>query len=473
MKKLNELIDTNIDLVINSINDNSNVEQPGSLFVCIEGLNVDGHDCVKEAVSNGAIAIVASKDIDIDVPVIKVDDTNAAMNDILNKYYDNVLGKLKLIGVTGTDGKTTTTSIIYQIINNLSTCGYIGTNGVIANNINYKSGYTTPPPKELFSIFNEFVNNDVNYVAMEVSSERLLTKRIDSIPFDVSILTNITSDHLDKHKTFDNYLESKSKLFAMTKPDGYSIINVDDPYVDYFIKKTKAKTITYGINHYADVMANNILVQEDKLIFDLNFFGYKYIVESPLSGLYNVYNLMAAITGCYVLGFDMNMILGKVKQLEKIDGRVSIIDFNNLFKVIIDYAHTPNALTNILTFANSICKNKIITVTGSAGGRDRSKRSQMGEVVTSLSDHVIFTADDPRHEEVSDIVNDMTKDLKRSNYEIEYDRARAIEKALLMAVKGDIVLIAGRGNDSYMPYKDGYVKCNDYEEVSRIRKQVS
>lgn len=474
MKKLNQLFDTDLSTEIYCIEDDSKKKQPHSLFVCIQGLIKDGHDYAKEAIKNGAVAILASKQIDVSVPVLLVEDTNQAMIHLLNTFYDRILERIKLIGVTGTDGKTTLTNIIYQLINKFKRAGYIGTNGVLCNDFHYKTGFTTPFPIELFDILNRFYQARVEYVAMEVSSERLLTRRMDAVPFDIAILTNITSDHLDKHQTFDNYLECKGKLFEMVPSSGYSIINVDDDQASYFIHKSKGKVITYGINKEADVMAKELCVKPNYLAFTLDSIYGHYKVCSPLSGYYNVYNVMAAITTMYLLGFPIKKTIDYVNQLQPIVGR-AIISAIHDFHVIIDYAHTANALKQLINYAKLYATNRIITVTGAAGGRDCGKRPIIGSMVASLSDYVIFTMDDPRNEDVIDIIHDLTSYLDEHvhHYEIEVDRKKAIQKALKMAKKGDVVVVAGRGDDRYMPIRDHYIECNDYEEVALYEKQVS
>jgi UDP-N-acetylmuramoyl-L-alanyl-D-glutamate--2,6-diaminopimelate ligase len=475
MKKLSDLISCNYDTLISSIEDDSRAKNDNYLFCCIKGLTVDGHNYVKSAIENGAVAILSENDMDVNVPVVKVNDTNKAMVEVLSCFYDHVDKKIKLIGVTGTDGKTTVTSIIYQLLNQVDKAGYIGTNGIECEGYKQSSLYTTPLPKDFFKALNGFYQNGCHYACMEVSSERLKTKRIDNLNFDIAIFTNLTSDHLNNHKTLKDYRECKGKLFGMLKKDGYGIINNDDENAPYFKRKSSGKVITYGIDNEADFKADNIIVSSKKLIFNLHTKLGEYLVESPLSGRYNVYNLMAAIIACYVLGYDIQTIIDNIKNLKPIIGRTNIIDYCNRFKVVIDYAHTAYALQNVLEYARVLTDNKIITVTGSAGGRDKTKRPIMGKIVTSLSDYVIFTMDDPRWEDPNDIIDDMISKLDNNihNYERVIDRSTAIKKALKLAKNGDVVVIAGRGNDTFMPIGREYIRCNDYEEVYKnLRNEV-
>jgi UDP-N-acetylmuramoyl-L-alanyl-D-glutamate--2,6-diaminopimelate ligase len=472
MKKLSELIPCDYDTLIASIEEDSRVRADNYLFCCIKGFTVDGHKYVNQAVDNGAVAILSEEELDVDVPVVKVKDTNKAMIEVLSRFFNEVDKKMKLIGVTGTDGKTTTTSIIYQLINSVSKCGYIGTNGIECDGYSKETHLTTPPPKEMFEALDNFYKNDCEYVAMEVSSEGLRAKRLESMSFDIAVFTNLTKDHINNHGTYENYRECKGKLFAMIKKDGYAIINNDDENADYFKNLSTGKIITYGIDTEADFRAKDIIVSSRRLIFNLETPIGEFTIESPLSGRYNVYNITSAIASLYALGFDISSLIECIGNLKPIKGRANIINYNDRFNAIIDYAHTANALKNILEYARVMTNGSIITVTGSAGGRDKVKRPEMGKIVTSLSDYVIFTMDDPRREDPNDIIDDMVSELNADiyNYERIIDRSKAIKRALSIARNGDVVLIAGRGNDTFMPIGDEFIRCNDYEEVYKNLK---
>lgn len=473
MKKLCELIPCNYDTLISSIEDNSKIKNPNYLFCCIEGLTVDGHDYINDAIGNGAVAILSKKEITASVPVVKVEDTNKAMIEVLSCFYDHIEEQMNIIGVTGTDGKTTVASMLYQILNMVSKAGYIGTNGIECSEYSESTYLTTPLPKDIFRAFDIFYKNKCKYVSMEVSSERLLTNRIDDMNFDIGIFTNLTHDHFNNHKTFENYRDCKIKMFKKIKDTGYAIINFDDESSSFFIEASHGKILTYGILCKADFMATDIIITPKKLIFKLITKDREYMVESPLSGKYNVYNLLAVIATCYAFGFDIQTIIDHIKDLKTIKGRADVISFNNKFKVIIDYAHTANALKNILEYAHVLTDNRIITVIGTAGGRDAMKRPELGNIATSLSDKVIFTMDDPRMEDPNDIIDQMVCKLDKdiSNYERIIDRALAIKKALTIALPGDVVVIAGRGNDFFMPVGNNVIRCNDYEEVYKNLKE--
>ena len=476
MRKLSELIPCNYDTLISSVEDDSRIKNPNYLFCCIEGLTVDGHDYINDAIENGAVAILSKKEITASVPVVKVKDTNKAMIEVLSRFYDHPEDQMKLIGITGTDGKTTVASMLYQILNMVSKAGYIGTNGIECSEYSESTYLTTPLPKNIFRAFDIFNKNKCKYVAMEVSSERLLTNRIDDMNFDIGIFTNLTHDHFNNHKTFENYRDCKIKMFKKIKDNGYAIINTDDENASSFIKSTNGKIFTYGIECKSDFMAKDIIIAPKKLIFKLIIKEKEYMVESPLSGKYNVYNLLAVIATFYALGFDIKTIIEHIKELKTIKGRADVISFNNGFKVLIDYAHTANALKNILEYTHILTDNRIITVTGTAGGRDTTKRSELGNIATSLSDKVIFTMDDPRMEDPNDIIDQMVSKLDKNvhNYERIVDRASAIKRALKIALPGDVVVITGRGNDFFMPIGNKFIRCNDYEEVYKnMEKEVN
>lgn len=475
MKKLNELIDCEYDILIKEVEEDSRIKTNQSLFCCIEGLNSDGHQYAKAAVANGAVAVIARKKVHVSVPVIKVRNTTKAMNNILSNFYDQVDQKLTLIGVTGTDGKTTLSSIIYQLINRFDEGGLIGTNGINCTHFKKDYEFTTPFPKALYSFLNDFYQVGCKYVTMEASSERLMTDRLNELAFKIAIFTNISPDHLNTHQTIDNYVNAKTKLFNLIKDDGYAIINVDDKYSDRFIKAATGKVITYGINNQADIMAKNIKVTEKLLFFTLHAPYGEHQVVSPLSGKFNVYNLMAAITACHLLGFKVEEVIEYVASLEKIEAREVYVDLGQPFKVMIDYAHTANAISNLLEYLKVFVKGRIIIVIGSGGLRDIGRRIDIGKVVSRASDYVIFTAEDPRTEDPLKIINDMLLEVDHdfNNYEIIIDRESAIKGAINIAKENDLVLIVGKGSEDYMEIGKEYVPyITDKEAAIKYLKEI-
>ncbi len=466
IKKLNELYDCEYDTEIKDIKINSKEVKPGDIFVCTKGVTADRHDFIDDAIKNGASALVVGKDVKVKVPTIKVDNPNEELPNLVARFYNHPEKSLKLVGITGTDGKTTTATIIQHLMGN-DKCGYIGTNGVRSLKYNEETPNTTPDTPLLYKFLYNFKKTGCEYVVMEASSEAFYRERLKTFTFDYSVYTNITSDHLNIHKTLKNYIECKCRLFEQTKKDGICVLNKDDKYYETVLKHCNGKVYTYGKNKNSDLQIIDFKLYSDKTIIKVKYNNNNKIeFTSPLLGEFNVYNLCAGLLVCLKMGYTIYELLKKISSLQ-IEGRLNVVDLGQNYNIIIDYAHTTNALKNLLTFANQIKKNRIITVTGSAGGREKEKRPKMGEVVCNLSDMVIFTADDPRYEEVIDIIHDMISTTDKKNYIIEVDRAKAIKKALEIAQKDDIIVIAGRGNDSEMPYKGGFIHCNDFEEVKK------
>ncbi|HOP66061.1 MAG TPA: UDP-N-acetylmuramoyl-L-alanyl-D-glutamate--2,6-diaminopimelate ligase [Bacilli bacterium] len=470
MKRLNEIFDTPYDTMIKDIKTNSREVNEGDLFVCIMGFNVDRHDYAKQAIEAGAKALVVKRLLDVEVPQILVDDPNKELVNIVTKFYDYPSTKMNMIGVTGTDGKTTTSTIIYQLLNQIDKCGYIGTNGAECPGYKEELNNTTPVPEHLHRIFNNFYEHGCKYVSMETSSNALSQHRCDSIEFDYSIFTNFTHEHLDWHKTVENYLKAKQMLFEQTKKDGYCIINIDDPVSKDIAEASNGKVIYYGENEKADVGFNNIEFNNNGTNFDVLYKDKTYHINSPLLAKFNVYNLTAALTIFLLIGYDINKLdLSKIN----IDGRMYEIKLGQDYRVIIDFAHTPNATQKILDFANTIKKGKIISVAGSAGDRDVIKRPIIGKILVDNSDYVIFTYDDPRKDDINQIIDEMTKDVmdKKDKFERIIDRKDAIKKAIDIAEKDDIVLILGRGNETKVPIGDEIIYMSDIEEAEKAIKE--
>ncbi len=462
MRKLNELYDGYPDIDIKGIKINSKEVEPGDIFVCTMGVTVDRHDYIDEAIANGASFLVVKKDGNYKVPFIKVNDPNAELSRLSKKFYENPDEKLKLIGITGTDGKTTTAMIIRDLLG-YDTCGYIGTNGIKGKKVDDVVTNTTPDCHVLYKILDSFVKEDLKYVSMETSSEAFFRNRLSSFQFEVGILTNITGDHLNIHKTFENYLDSKKQLFRQIKSDGYAILNMDDKYYEEFAS-IHHKVLTYGKNENANLYIKSFIEHSDNTEIVFRYQNCDYNVTSPLVGEFNVYNLASAILGLIALGLAITDIIDRIKNIKVPSGRCEILDFKTPYKIVLDYAHTVNGLSSILEYLNKIKKTRIITVVGSAGGREKEKRSKMGKVVLEKSDLVIFTTDDPRYENPKDIINEMIGD-NQGNYIIIIDRKIAIEHALKLANPDDIILVAGKGRDNYMAIEDKHIPYCDYDVI--------
>lgn len=467
MKKLSELYEGYPDILINDIKINSKEVKNNDLFVCIKGVNVDRHDYVLDAINNGAVAIVASKRLDVSVPVIYVDDCNKELTNVCRKFYDYPEEKLEIVGITGTNGKTTVASIIKDLIGD--DCAYLGTNGIKCSSFNEKITNTTPDADRLFKYFKRFVDNGCKYLSMEASSEAFLRNRLNNVMFKVGIITNITEDHLNVHKTIDNYVSCKQEIIKHIKNDGVLILNTDDKY--YFDTKSRAncKVLTFG-KFNADLEIVRFKEYINKTEITLEYHDFFYDITSPLLGEFNVYNLCASILALLSLGYEMNDIISRISNIKVPSGRMEFIDFGQKYYIILDYAHTSDAFTKIYNYLNRVKKGKIITVTGSAGGREKEKRKNMGKIVLDNSDYAIFTMDDPRKEDVNSIIDDLVSITDKKNYERIINRDEAISKALKMANDDDIILIAGKGDDNYMAIGNEYLPYSDREVITKYFK---
>lgn len=463
MKNLSKLYPGYPDIEIKGIKINSKEVEEGDIFVCTMGVTRDRHDFIDEAISNGAKAVVVQKDIEATVPVIKVENTNKELPLLASRFYDHPEEKLDIIGITGTNGKTTVASIIQDLIGN-DICGYLGTNGIICSKFNESIRNTTPDSDRLYKYFDKFVKSGCKVLSMETSSEAFYRKRMEELRFKIGIITNITEDHLNIHKTIENYVECKQELVKQVREDGFSILNSDDKYYEETKKVANGTILTYGKNE-STLQIMNIKQVETNTEVILKYKDKKYKVISPLLGEFNVYNLCSAILALISLGYDIETILSKVNNIKAPSGRVEFLEFGQNYNIVLDYAHTPDAFTKVYDLLSKIKKGRIITITGSAGGREKEKRGPMGKIVLDESDYVILTMDDPRYEDVNDIINDLVSDSNKDNYEIIIDRKEAIYKALSIAKENDIILVAGKGIDNYMAIEDKYLPYSDLEVI--------
>ncbi len=477
--KLSEIIPCPYDTEITHITDDSREAHEGTLFVCIEGLTVDGHKYAASAVKNGASAILCRHRIDgITVPQIVTDNTDRAFNEALNRLYQDPLSKLKLIGVTGTDGKTTTADMMYQILNMLSEkAGYIGTNGVFSSGFSMDCEYTTPLPADLFKAFDGFAKDGCSFASMEASGERLGTGKLLGVNFDAAIFTNLSRDALDIFKTMENYGAAKAKLMEYTKPDGICVINADDKYSGLFKEKANAPVVTYGIeDKSADVYATDIDVKYSDLFFVMNGKLGRHEVKCNLSGLFNVYNLMAVIVTLNHFGIPVEKLVECVSKLKPVEARQSVIDLGQPFRVIVDYAHTANAVKNLMEYIKSTLTDGVLrVVVGAGGSRDIHRRTDMAEYCTAIADYNYFTIEDARYEDPQMLVETMVSTVPEAhNYELIVDRDEAITKAIHDAKPGDTVLILGKGAERYMLTNGELVpRLNDFERAELVLNEMA
>ena len=465
MKKLSELYKGYPDIEIKGIKINSKDCTSGDIFVCVSGVNADRHDYVLDAIKNGAVAIVASRKIDVDVPVVYVEDTNKELPLLASRFYDHPEDKLTLIATTGTNGKTTVASIIQDLMGN-DICGYLGTNGIICKDFNEKIVNTTPDSDRLYMYFDRFNKSGCKYLSLEASSEAFYRHRLDNLKFNVGILTNITEDHLNIHKTIENYVSCKQQLFKQVVDSGYSILNVDDKYYQSTKNIANGTILTYGKKE-ADLQIISVKEYSDKTEITLKYKDNLYNVVSPLIGEFNVYNLCCGILALIAIGYDIMDIIKNIDKIKVPNGRCQFLNYGQNYSIVLDYAHTTDAFNNLYNTLKNIKKNRIITVTGSAGGREHEKRPLMGKTILDNSDYVIFTMDDPRNEDVNTIIDELVSDSDKNNYERILNRNEAIFKALSIASEDDIILIAGKGSDTYMAIGNEYLPYSDIEVINK------
>lgn len=469
MKKLNELIDCKYDIEIKGIKINSNQITKGDLFVCIDINTMDRHLFIDDAIKRGACAIIVKKDVgEKSVPIIKVENPNETFVDIINKFYDYPTSKLKMIGITGTDGKTTTATIIYQLLDN---CAYIGTNGIFYNDYKEKTPNTTPSLDKTLPLFSDMIKNGIKTVSMEVSSEAILLERVKGIKFNCSIMTNITKEHLNTHKTLENYIDCKCELFRNTI--GPCILNKDDEHYLEVLKACKSKVYTYGSSADNDLYFKDVQLYPDRTEFKIVYENKEYSITSPLVAMFNVYNLCASLLALLSLGYKLEELILNIKNI-KVSGRLENINLGQNFRVIVDYAHTPNGISKLLEFIQSLKYSKLTVVFSEPGERDKSKRPDKGFNVITNCDHAIITSQDPRNENPMNIANDLlTKVKDYKNYEIILDRSEAIKKAIYSAKENDIVLIIGKGSENYQILKDKIIEFCDIDEAKKYLNEIS
>lgn len=438
----------------------------GDIFVAIKGHTVDGHNYINQAIANGAIKIVANYG-DYSVPTEIVEDTEKYVTDYVEKNYSQELNNMKIIGITGTNGKTTTAYLLYQLLNKLGLkTAYIGTIGFYLDKFIEEIPNTTPNIVDLYELLLRAKESGYKNIVMEVSSHALDMRRVAGIKFSQAAFTNLTQDHLDYHKTMANYLDAKKLILKQL--NGPMISNIDDPYGKEF--KTD-NFITLGFNP-ADYQI--ISYENTKTGTSINFKYQKvdYQLNTKLRGKYNVYNFITAVAIANQCGFSIEDIIKLSETINPPKGRCQIIPVKN-GEAIIDYAHTPDAVLKIVTTFNEHKKGRVITLVGCGGDRDPKKRPIMGKIASENSDYVIFTSDNPRTENPQKIMDDIIAGVNKDNYEIELDRRKAIHKALDMIKENDIVLILGKGHEDYQILGHQKVHLDDAEEVEKYNQSKS
>ncbi|GAA0723963.1 UDP-N-acetylmuramoyl-L-alanyl-D-glutamate--2,6-diaminopimelate ligase [Clostridium malenominatum] len=470
-----ELIKGDINKEVLDIHYNSKNVEKGSLFIAIEGYSTDGHRYIKSAIEKGAKIIICSKDIeeiDGDYTLLKVQNGRRALAILSSNYFNNPKEQLKIIGVTGTNGKTTSTFMIKSI---LEEAGYkVGLLGTISNYIGDKripAERTTPESLEMHKLFKDMVDEGVQYCVMEVSSHSLYLDRVYGIEFEEGIFTNLTQDHLDFHKTFDNYYEAKFILFQNSKK---SIINTDDEYGKKLLKDIANESLTYSTMEDSNLKAYNIKMHSRGIKFSVDYKDEKEEIDIHIPGRYNISNALGAMLACLNEGISLNAVKNGLENLSGVPGRCEIVtkNYNLGYDVIVDYAHTPDGLDNILKTAREFTKGRLISIFGCGGDRDKTKRPIMGNIGTELSDVAIITSDNPRTEEPLMIIEDILKGIKKDNYIVVENRREAIKTAMGMAREGDVIVLAGKGHEDYQILKDKTIHFDEREVVKEIIEEL-
>lgn len=459
----------NIDVKVSGIAFNSAEVKPGDVFVCISGFKTDGHIYAKDALEKGAVAIVAEKPLeDTAATVVYVENTRLAFAHMAAEYYEYPFRKFRLIGITGTNGKTTTTYLVKAI---LESCGHkvglIGTNQNMIGDEVIPSHHTTPDALELMKLFARMAEENVDSVVMEVSSHSLALDRVAACEFDVGAFTNVTQDHLDFHQTMDNYIQAKAQLFGMCHK---GVMNLDDEAFEKISKDSSCDIIRYSAKQEAQLCAENIEYMADGVSFDIVYNGKKAKAELAIPGQFSVYNALTAAGCCIGLGLNLSQITKGLKSASGVKGRIEVVKTSTDYTVIIDYAHTPDGLVNILKTIRGFAKARIITLFGCGGDRDKTKRPQMGKIAGELSDFCVVTSDNPRSEDPTAIIEDILGGIKETNceYRVIENRFDAIEFALDNAKKDDIILLAGKGHELYQILKDRTIVFDEREIVLKL-----
>lgn len=448
---------------------NSKEIQKGDTFIALK-TNNDGHKYINDAIKNGATKVVAEYG-SYPVETLLVDNTKEYLVKYLYENYYQEIKDLKLIGITGTNGKTTTCMLLHNMLNMLGRkTAYIGTNGFYINKFIKELPNTTPEILDIYELLIEAKREGCEFVCIEASSHGLAQNRLENLKFDYAIFTNLTHEHLGYHKTMKNYALAKQKLFTMLRNNKYAIINNDDNYKNYFILKEN-NNITYSLNN------GNYYVKEYKITTQNNIFtvvnnNKEYTFTTKLLGKHNIYNSLASIIVLNKIGYSFEEINNVLTIVSGPKGRMENISYNNN-NIIIDYAHTPDGIANVLKTAKELKPNQIITIMGCGGGTgsDREKRSTMGKLVLELSNKTIFTNDNPRDEEPNQIINDLLKEKTNNNYIIELDRKKAIEQGIKMLTNNDILLILGKGHENYQTIGNKKTHFSDKETVEEIIKE--
>jgi UDP-N-acetylmuramoyl-L-alanyl-D-glutamate--2,6-diaminopimelate ligase len=470
LKKLNG----NEDEEIQGIACSSKSVKPGDMFAALKGVKKDGFEFVGEALNNGAAVILSDqpKPENLAKAWIQVSDTREALAQCSANFYSHPSQKMKVVGITGTKGKTTITYLLEEILNKTQFVpGIIGTISYKGPGMNLTARLTTPEAPDLQRLLSEMLAKGATHCVMEVSSHALELKRVVGIGFDVVVFANLSGDHLDYHQSMDRYFEAKKKLFFLNHKKRMAVVNRDDPWGQKLIAQLPAGAITFGIEPGAMVAAENINLTEKGIETLVKYPSGQLTLSSPLLGKPNLYNILASIAVALTLNLPVSAIKEGIASLKGVPGRFEKIDNSLGLHVFVDYAHTDDALKNLLETVRGFNPRRIILVFGAGGDRDKTKRPRMGEAAGRLADWTIITSDNPRSEDPLAIISDIEAGIKKTgtqNYQIIPDRREAIEQALSLGVKGDYILVAGKGHENYQIIKDQILHFDDAEVIQEI-----
>lgn len=450
------------------ITDNSSKVTEGCIFICIEGKHFDGHTKAAEALEKGAAAVVVQKDLGLEKQIL-VENTRSAYAHICAAFYDHPERKIRIIGVTGTNGKTTSCFILKSILDGMGhKTGLIGTVKNIVGDKEYPAVLTTPDCYELFGLFDEMVKAECEYCVMEVSSQAIDQHRVDGIHFEAAIFTNLTQDHLDYHGTFENYKAAKRKLFENSS---LAVVNIDDESASFMTEGIDCRKVTFSVNNdKCDYSAKNIRISSSGVKYELVSNSNIGRVKFAVPGNFSVYNSMGAAVCLIEMGLDFKAVLDALALCVGVPGRMEVVPADVPYTILIDYAHTPDGLENVLKCVREITEGKVICVFGCGGDRDKTKRPIMGEIAARLSDVAVVTSDNPRSEDPEAIIEDIKAGIGRGGAKliVDSDRKEAIKKALKIAGAGDIVVLAGKGQETYQILASGKIHFDEREVIAQI-----
>ena len=463
------------DTEISFLTADSRAKGENGLFFCLPGARFDGHDFAPQALSNGCCALVVERELDFPCPQVLVSDVRAAMARIASAFNGHPERKLRLVGITGTKGKTTTTYMLKSVIEAAGfSCGIIGTTGCIAGNTKLPSQLTTPDPIEMFEILRIMAEAGVQVVCMEVSAHALYLRKLMGIVFEAAAYTNFSQDHLDFFGSMEKYLAAKKILFEGDMVRN-AAINVDEETAEFIQEGMICPSMTYGISGDADLFARDIEINETGVSFTLNLRKlHTERIHLLLTGMFNVYNAMTAAACALILGISLEDIRKGLESVVSVPGRVEMLDTKTPYRMILDYSHSPDALENILSTVREFCRGRLILVFGCGGDRDKGKRPMMGEIAGKLADYSILTSDNPRFEDPMTILAAIEAGIQPTGakYEIIENRREAIRQAMEIAVGGDIIVLAGKGHETYQEIEGVKYPFDEKVVVSELLEEM-